>query len=176
MRIKGFIAEEGIEKPSERLRLRFIRNLKFSDLFAKTEEDCREWIKHLGSVMVRTDFHERFEVKNILGEGGFARVYLAKNLDTQELFAVKALKKESLNKQSRGRDSVRNEVDILQQLDHPNIMKLYEVHETSNSLYLVCEYLQGGSLVDYLLEAEKLLTSTEICEILMYKHTYSEVS
>ena len=167
MRIKGFLAEEGLDKPEDKLRLRFIRNLKFSDLFAKTEGDCREWIRHLGSIMVRTDFHERYEVKKILGEGGFARVYLAKNLQTDEMFAVKALKKESLNETNKGRIAVRNEVDALQRISHPNLMKMVEVHETSNSLYLVCEYLNGGSLVEHLLNAHKLLSSKEICEILM---------
>ena len=167
MRIKGFLAEEGLDKPEDKLRLRFIRNLKFSDLFAKTEGDCREWIRHLGSIMVRTDFHERYEVKRVLGEGGFAKVYLAKNTESNGLFAVKAFKKENLSAQNRGRAAVRNEVDVLQQLDHPNLMKLFEVQETSNSLYLVCEYLNGGTLVDYLKRAEKLLTHNEICSVIM---------
>lgn len=47
-------------------------------------------------------------------------------------------------------------------------MKLFEVQETSNSLYLVCEYLNGGTLVDYLKKAEKLLTNKEICSVVMY--------
>lgn len=167
MRIKSFLEGEEVDKPEDRLRLRFIRNLKFSDLFAKSEADCREWIRHLGSIMVRTDFHERYEVKRVLGEGGFAKVYLAKNTETSALFAVKAFKKENLNAQSKGRSAVRNEVDVLQQLDHPNIMKLLEVHETSNSLYLVCEYLNGGSLVDFLKKADKLLTNHQICSVIM---------
>ena len=167
MRIKGFLSDEDLEKPEDKLKLRFIRNLKFTDLFAKNEAECREWIKHLGSVMVRTDFHERYEVKRVLGEGGFAKVYLARNTETNNLVAVKAFKKENLNIQSRGRAAVRNEVDVLQQIDHQNIMKLYEVHESSNSLYLVCEYLNGGSLVDYLKKAEKLLTYKDICSVVM---------
>ena len=167
MRIKGFLAEEQLEKPEDKVKLRFIRNLKFSDLFAKSEGDCREWFKHFGSVMVRTDFHERYEVKRVLGEGGFAKVYLARNTENNNLYAVKAFKKENLNTQTRGRASVRNEVDVLQQVNHQNIMQLLEVHETSNSLYLVCEYLNGGSLVDYLKKAEKLLTNKEICSVVM---------
>ena len=167
MRIKGHLTEEELNKPEDRFRLRFIRNLKFSDLFAKSEADCKEWIKHLGSVMIRTDFHERFQVKNILGEGGFAKVYLARNTEDNALYAVKAFKKESLATQSRGRAAFRNEVDVLQKLDHANIMKLHEVQETSNSLYLVCEYLNGGSLVDYLKKAEHLLSTKEICVIMM---------
>jgi serine/threonine protein kinase len=44
----------------------------------------------------------------------------------------------------------------MRMLDHPNIMKLFEVYETENSLYLVLELLEGGSFMDIIRECEKL--------------------
>jgi len=168
MRYKGYLDEnEEIEEPREKLKLRFIRNLKYTDLYARSESEYRQWVDKLGIIMIRTDFHSRFEVSKILGEGGFAKVYLAKNKINKKLYAVKAFKKDNLKKQNRGRAAIKNEVEVLQQLDHPNIMKLEEVHETPNSLYLVCEYLNGGSLVEFLKIAEKFLTNDEICRILI---------
>lgn len=168
MRFKGYLGEEIKDaEPREKLRLRFIRNLKYSDLYARSEKEYHEWVEKLGNIMVRTDFHERYEVRQVLGEGGFAKVYLAKNLVDQSLCAVKAFKKDKLKKQTRGRAAIRNEVDVLQNLDHPNIMKLIEVHETVNSLYIVCEYLNGGSLVDHLKTAETFLIAEEIIQIVL---------
>jgi len=45
-----------------------------------------------------------------------------------------------------------NELKIMRMLDHPNILKLYEVCETENSLYMVMDLLQGGSLIDKIRE------------------------
>lgn len=42
--------------------------------------------------------------------------------------------------------SLANEIDIMLKNNHPNIIKLHEVHESKNSIYLVLEYLKGGEL------------------------------
>lgn len=47
---------------------------------------------------------------------------------------------------------LRYEIDILKNLDHPNIMKLYEVFEDSQSIYLVSELCKGGELFDELMK------------------------
>lgn len=171
MRIKTY-ADDKNEEPSlkdkEKRKLRFIRNTKFSDLYTKTENDCIAWLAKLGSVMIRTDFHQRFEVKQVLGQGGFAKVYLGKSLVDGEHYAIKAFKKEEMKAQKRGRAAVKNEVDVLQNLRHPNLMRMFEVHETANSLYLICEYLDGGSLIQHLQSAVTFLSADEMLTILMY--------
>ena len=50
-------------------------------------------------------------------------------------------------------------------LDHPNIIKLFEVHETRNSIYLIMEYLDGGEFFDYLMEKGKF-ELTDACKIM----------
>jgi calcium-dependent protein kinase len=68
-----------------------------------------------------------------LGSGAEGVVYLAKHRTTGERRAVKALRKE------KGTDiqAFKNELTILKKLDHPNIIKLYEIYETKNWIFFV---------------------------------------
>lgn len=68
--------------------------------------------------MIRTDFHERYKVKKLLGEGAFAKVYLASREEDGQEFAVKALSKDFLQKLNKGRMAIRNEIEILMELEH----------------------------------------------------------
>lgn len=117
--------------------------------------------------MVRTDFHERFKVKKVLGEGSFAKVYLGLNFQDNKYYAIKAFGKENLYRQNKGKAAIKNEIDILLDLKSDNLMGLYEVHESKNSLYLVCEYLNGGSLNDYLKNSEDFLTADQVLNIIL---------
>ena len=47
-----------------------------------------------------------------------------------------------------GKEAIINEIGVLRQLDHPNILKLHAVFETENSIYMVMDLLEGGHLRD----------------------------
>ena len=64
------------------------------------------------------------------------------------MYACKKLSKLNID----NLEKFRKEIDILMKLDHPNIIKLYEVFEAPNSLYLIMEECQGGELFDRLSE------------------------
>lgn len=59
-------------------------------------------------------------------------------------YAVKAFSKEYILSQPKGKDSMKNEINILLDLHHRNVIELFEVHESKNSLYVILEYLAGG--------------------------------
>ncbi len=84
----------------------------------------------------------------MIGKGSFARVYLVEDYKTKVQFAVKAFSKEYLLNQSKGKQSLVNEILIMKNLDHKNIMRLEEIHESKNSIYLVMELLKGGELFE----------------------------
>lgn len=67
-------------------------------------------------------------------------------------YAVKAFSKDYLLGQSKGKESLRNEIDVMRALKHQNIMTLEEVHESQNSIYLIMELLEGGELFTYITE------------------------
>lgn len=72
---------------------------------------------------------------------------MAKHKTTEERYAIKAFSKLKLNQnREKNVESLKKEIKILRDLDHPNCIKLCEVHETENSLYLVMELLSGGEI------------------------------
>lgn len=74
-----------------------------------------------------------------LGKGAFGKVFKARSLtDKNFQVAIKVLDKSNMS--SRQIKGIGSEVQILNQLDHPNIVKYYEVFEDKKSLYLVMEY------------------------------------
>ena len=54
----------------------------------------------------------------------------------------------------------------MKDLNHPNIIKLYEVHESKNSIYLVIEYLTGGELFQKISEKGGNLSNDEIIKLI----------
>lgn len=136
--------------------LRFARNMRYTDLWTTDETHLRDWKRHLNRVFVQCDFHTKFNTIKMIGKGSFARVYLVENKETKERMAVKAFSKEYLLSQPKGKDSLVNEIEIMQRLKHPYIMCLEEVHESKNSVYLVLELIEGGELLNYISSKESL--------------------
>jgi calcium-dependent protein kinase len=74
----------------------------------------------------------------ILGQGSFGMVQQCTHKATGEKRAVKRLSKEKMSPHARIR--LNYEIDILKNMDHPNILRLYEVFEDKKYIYLVTEY------------------------------------
>ncbi|XP_073727321.1 serine/threonine-protein kinase MARK2 isoform X5 [Misgurnus anguillicaudatus] len=89
-----------------------------------------------------------YRLLKTIGKGNFAKVKLAKHVLTGKEVAVKIIDKTQLNSSSL--QKLFREVRIMKLLNHPNIVKLFEVIETEKTLYLVMEYASGGEVFDYL--------------------------
>ncbi|XP_058613173.1 serine/threonine-protein kinase MARK2 isoform X7 [Onychostoma macrolepis] len=89
-----------------------------------------------------------YRLLKTIGKGNFAKVKLAKHVLTGKEVAVKIIDKTQLNSSSL--QKLFREVRIMKLLNHPNIVKLFEVIETDKTLYLVMEYASGGEVFDYL--------------------------
>ncbi|RRT67823.1 hypothetical protein B296_00036055 [Ensete ventricosum] len=87
----------------------------------------------------------RFEVGKLLGAGTFAKVYVARDVRTDELVAIKALDKESILKSGLVAH-IKREIAILRRVRHPYIVQLFEVMATKTKIYFVMEYVRGGEL------------------------------
>ena len=84
--------------------------------------------------------------QKVLGAGSFGKVFLAKSIaDSDFVVAIKAIQKKKM-KEDIGQ--IREEISILQALDHPNIIRYHETFENDNYMYLVMEYCPGGELFD----------------------------
>nr|XP_056709820.1 serine/threonine-protein kinase MARK2 isoform X3 [Euleptes europaea] len=89
-----------------------------------------------------------YRLLKTIGKGNFAKVKLARHVLTGKEVAVKIIDKTQLNSSSL--QKLFREVRIMKVLNHPNIVKLFEVIETEKTLYLVMEYASGGEVFDYL--------------------------
>jgi serine/threonine protein kinase len=135
---------------------------KYSLLFAKSEIEYRDWIAAFTSVMTRNDIHQRFVVEKPIGAGAFAQVFKAQEKSTGNWYAVKAFSKNIVLEIPSGKKALWNEIEILRQVKgKPNMLNLYEVHETPNSVYLVTEYLEGGDLSQFI-SNNKLISEKDI--------------
>ncbi|XP_029595233.1 serine/threonine-protein kinase MARK1 isoform X1 [Salmo trutta] len=97
-----------------------------------------------------------YRLLKTIGKGNFAKVKLARHILTGREVAVKIIDKTQLNPTSLQKFRILHskqlfrEVRIMKILNHPNIVKLFEVIETEKTLYLIMEYASGGEVFDYL--------------------------
>ena len=91
-----------------------------------------------------------YEVRQEIGEGTTSRVFLAIRRSHRRKFACKVVDKRLLAQDkvqiAHLLKQLRKEVDILQRLDHPNIVHLQDMVETSAKIYCFMEYVEGGEL------------------------------
>jgi len=104
-----------------------------------------------------------------LGKGAFGEVYLTSKQGNQEKFATKKIDKKYAQN-PKAKKYIDNEIKILNEIDHKNIIKLYNVEETSTYYYLVMEYCNGGGLsdcLDYHIKQYNKPFSEEVVQYLM---------
>ena len=84
-----------------------------------------------------------------IGMGTFSKVTRAVHILTEQIVAVKILEKEKIEDDIDVERIIR-EIEILKNISHPNIAKLYETYSTIHNIYLMMEYIEGGDLFDYI--------------------------
>ena len=89
---------------------------------------------------------ENYELDKFLGKGAFGEVYLTTKKGESKKFATKKLDREEMEKEQDAMKYLRNEIVILQYLNHPNIVKFEEVKKTKKHFYIIMEYCNGGDL------------------------------
>lgn len=87
----------------------------------------------------------KYELGRLLGRGAFAKVYHARNVDTGQSVAIKAVSKQKVLK-GGFTAHVKREISIMRRLRHPHIVKLYEVLATKTKIYFIMEFAKGGEL------------------------------
>lgn len=146
---------------SKRFMIKLCYGEKSWVLFAQSSSDYNEWIRSLSSVSIRTDLHSRFKVSKIIGSGAFAKVYEGQEKRSKTSFAIKGFSKKAVEQGFKGKLSLDNEISILRTLSHKNLSNLIEVHETTNSIYLVFDLYSGGELHQFL-KSKRFIEENEV--------------
>ena len=117
----------------------------------------------------------RYEIIEVIGVGGMAVVYKARDVLDDRIVAVKVLKSEFLgNEEFRRR--FKNECKAIAVLSHPNIIKVYDVNFGGNIEYIVMEYVDGITLKEYIEQQsvvkwkEAVHFTTQILKALQHAH------
>ena len=95
---------------------------------------------------INVDFEEKYQLVEKQGKGASAEVYSIVDPDTGKQYAGKFISKKYLRQTPKRIVSIISEMEILRKLDHPNIIKIYEVHEIEDYFIIVLELLEGPSL------------------------------
>ncbi|XP_044480141.1 SNF1-related protein kinase catalytic subunit alpha KIN10-like [Mangifera indica] len=100
-------------------------------------------------------FLANYKLGKTLGIGSFGKVKIAEHALTGHKVAIKILNRRKI-KNMEMEEKVRREIKILRLFMHPHIIRLYEVIETPNDIYVVMEYVKSGELFDYIVEKGRL--------------------
>ena len=91
-----------------------------------------------------------YEFHELIGKGGFSEVFRVTNTETGETFACKRLMKSRINDKQSHREYFEREVRIMQQIDCPEIVNIYDLIQDEDYFYLVIEYCPDGDLLHYI--------------------------
>jgi serine/threonine protein kinase len=132
-------------------------------------------VERLDSVHALKSVTDLYEMGEELGSGAFGTVVLCKAKSTGKKFAMKVVNRSTLNKALE--EALKREIYILNELDHPSIVSLFETFSTIKTHYLVTELVEGGELFDRIVEktvyteSEARDLSRTVFEALKYCHS-----
>ncbi|MFA6308956.1 MAG: serine/threonine-protein kinase [Clostridia bacterium] len=113
----------------------------------------------------------RYKIVKILGKGGMSVVYLAENIKSGSIWAIK-----EIFKIPEAKIDIRSEFNILEKLNHQALPRIFDIFEDEESFYIIEDYIDGLTLEAELksignFEEEKVVQfAIELCDVLAYLH------
>jgi hypothetical protein len=128
----------------------FNNKSKTRKYYSPNFEIALEFTQNLKKGIGYIQFNDYYEIQNkIIGKGKFGVVNLGIHKKTGNKVAIKIINKSSIKTQEDNQ-LVRSEIDIMKLCHHPNIVKLLDHFENSEFIFIVMEYIEGGTLNQYL--------------------------
>jgi len=145
--------------------------------YCDNETDYNNWVNVLKKATGYTNLLDIYDIKQKLGKGKFGLVKLGINKETKQKVAVKIMNKNNMD--SSDLELVRTEIEILKICQHPYIIKLYDVFENIDYIYIIMEHCSGGDLFsfiknrNFMLKEEKVVVIMyKLCKAVYYVHSY----
>ena len=92
---------------------------------------------------------EKYNVVKPIGKGAFAVVYKLSSIQNGEVYACKQIEKRRFIKDGVLNQKVHNEIDVMKDLEHANIVKYIECHETKLHIFIIMEFVHFGDLSSF---------------------------
>ena len=142
---------------------------------------AKEFVEKIKKAIGYAKFSDLYEMKEAIGKGKFGVVNLGIHKKTGQQVAIKILNKENI-KTAEDKELVRIEIGILKLCHHPNIVRLLDHLENIDYIYIVTEYIEGGTLGQYFKKkksnfSERQATNimSQIASGIKYLHQYGIV-
>jgi len=97
---------------------------------------------------------EDFDLLQVIGEGSFGKVFQVRKKDTGKIYAMKVLNKKTIIERSEV-EHTKTEKDLLQRLVHPFLVNLYFSFQSTDKIYFVMDFVNGGELYSHLQREKK---------------------
>lgn len=123
------------------------RSLSF---FTETQEELDMWLKGLkAATSVLEDY---YSLGKVIGKGSYGEVYLGTDKTTNEVCAVKIIRKNPNNRKQK--KFIERERTIMTTVEHANIVRTFDIFDGPSKLAIVSEYMGGGELFDLIIASQ----------------------
>ena len=122
-------------------------------------------------------FEGKYKILEEIGRGGMSRVYLARNERVNKTWAIKEIQRSGQADGIGPGQSLLAEVEMLRRLDHPNIVRIVDILENADCIYIVMDYVQGQDLLRIVRANGAIRPETvilwmkQLCDVLWYLHS-----
>jgi hypothetical protein len=140
--------EEPLDKKNTLYPFSLIFPNKERTFYLLSAEKRDEWVMKIKEAIGYASLTDYYEVKEAVGKGKFGTVKLGVHKKTGKKVAIKVMKKKQMTLQDI--ELQKREIEILKICQHPSIIRLLDVFENQDYIYIVMEYLKGGDLFSYL--------------------------
>ncbi|CAK69350.1 unnamed protein product (macronuclear) [Paramecium tetraurelia] len=123
------------------------------------------WFNYMKRWCIQQGFSNTYKILEKIGKGNQAEVYSCRYQLGDEKFAVKQYSKHKLTNRL-DKIALLKEISILRQVQHENVVHLYEVFENEDTIYVVMELLEGGDLYDYLKQPNSFLSEKQLASFI----------
>ena len=111
-----------------------------------------------------TNIKDRYKIGRVLGEGSFGQVRIALHRQANVKCAIKIVRKDKLSGHEILEDLMKNELLILEETSHPNIMRIYELLNDDKFYFVVSEFIRYGELYDFIVERSNSVSAGALTE------------
>jgi hypothetical protein len=134
--------------------------------YTNSEDICKEFVEKIKKAIGYVKFSDLYEMKEVIGKGKFGVVNLGIHKKTGQQVAIKILNKENI-KTAEDKELVRIEIGILKLCHHPNIVRLLDHLENNDYIYIITEYIEGGTLGQYFKKKKFNFSERQATNIMM---------